>query len=64
MHILSFLFFFGINNTRYPADDYEGLILLNYKFSLINSLSIYYSIFISLYIKKNLKLISSFKLII
>ena len=63
MHIFKFPFFLSINNTKYPADDCKGLILFNYKFSLINSLSTYYSIFINLYIKKNLKLIFSFKLI-
>ena len=48
----------------YLANNYKGLIFPNYKFSFINSLSIYYSVFINLYIRKNLKLISSFKLII
>jgi len=39
MHILSFLFFFRINNTGYPTDDYNGLIYPLHKFSYINSLS-------------------------
>jgi len=39
MHILSFLFFFGINSTGYPTDNYNGLIYPFYKFSWINSLS-------------------------
>jgi len=33
MDILSFLFFLGINNTRYPANNYNGLIYPFYKFS-------------------------------
>ena len=63
MHILNFPFFLGINNTKYPTNNCKSLILSNYKFSFINFLSTYYSVFINLYIKKNLKLISSFKLI-
>jgi len=39
MHILSFPFFFSINNTRYPANDCNNLIYPFYKFSWINSLS-------------------------
>ena len=45
-------------------NNYKGLILFNYRFSLINSLNTYYFISINLYIKKNPKLIFSFKLII
>jgi len=33
MYILSFLFFFSINNTRYFTNDYNGLIYPFYKFS-------------------------------
>ena len=64
MHILNFLFFLNINNTKYSANNYKSLIFLNYRFSFTNFLSTYYSIFINLYIKKNLKLIFSFRLII
>ena len=63
MHIFSFPFFLDINNTKQPINNYENLILFNYKFSLINSLSTYYFISVSLYIKKNLRLIFSFRLI-
>ena len=63
MHIFSFLFFLNINNIRYPTNNYKGLIFPNYRFSFINSLSTYYSVSVSLYIKKNFRLISSFKLI-
>ena len=64
MHILNFPFFLNINNTKYFTNNYKNLILSNCRFSLINSLSTYYFIFINLYIGKNLKLIPSFKLII
>ena len=64
MHILSFLFFLNINNIKYPTNNYKDLILFNYRFSLINSLSTYYFIFINLYIRKNFRLIFSFKLIL
>ena len=63
MYILSFPFFLSINNTKYFINNCKSLILFNYRFSFINSLSIYYFIFINLYIKKNLRLILSFKLI-
>ena len=63
MHIFSFPFFLNINNTKYPTNNYKDLILFNCRFSFINFLSTYYFIFINLYIKKNLKLIFSFKLI-
>ena len=56
-------FFLNINNIKYPTNNYKGLILFNYRFSLINPLSAYYFVFINLYIKKNLKFIFSFKLI-
>ena len=63
MHILNFLFFLNINNIKYPTNNYKGLILPNYRFSFINSLNTYYFISVNLYIKKNLRLIFSFKLI-
>ena len=63
MYIFNFPFFLGINNTKYPTNNYKNLILPNYRFSLIKSLSTYYFISINLYIRKNLKLIFSFKLI-
>ena len=64
MHIFSFLFFLSINNAKYPTNNCKSLILPNYKFSFTNSLSAYYSISVNLYIKKNLRLIPGFKLII
>ena len=64
MYILSFPFFLNINNIKYFTNNYKSLIFFNYRFSLINSLNAYYFIFINLYIKKNLKFIPSFKLII
>ena len=62
MYIFSF-FFININNIKYSANNYKGLIFFNYKFSLINSLSTYYSLLVNLYIMKNLRLILNFKLI-
>ena len=64
MHILNFLFYFSINNTRYPANNYNGWIYPFFKFSLINSFKAKFSIFINLYIKKNFSIIPSFKLIL
>ena len=61
MYNYNFLFFLGINNTKYPANNYKSLILPNLRFSLIKSLSAYYSTSISLYIRKNLRLIPSSK---
>ena len=63
MYIFSFLFFLGINNTKQPTNNCEGLILFNYRFSFINFLNVYYSVFINLYIRKNLRLVPSFRLI-
>ena len=64
MYIFNFPFFISINNIKYFINNYKNLIFFNYKFSFINFLSTYYSVFINLYIKKNLKFVSSFKLII
>ena len=61
MYNYSFLFFLGINNTGYLTNNYKGLILLNPRFSKIKSCSTYYLTSVSLYIKKNLRLIPSFK---
>ena len=63
MYILSFLFFLSINNIKYLTNNYKGLILFNCRFSFINFLNAYYSVSVNLYIKKNLRLIFSFKLI-
>ena len=63
MHILSFPFFLGINNTKYFTNNCKGLIFFNYRFSLINSLNTYYFISVNLYIRKNFKFIFSFRLI-
>ena len=63
MYIFNFLFFLNINNTKYSTYDYKGLIFFNCRFSFINFLNTYYFISANLYIKKNLRLISSFRLI-
>ena len=64
MHILNFPFFFGINNTGYPANNYNSWIYPFLKFSLINSLKAKFSIFINLYIRKNFSTVLSFRLIL
>ena len=61
MYNYSFLFFFSVNNTKYPVNNYKGLILPNLKFSWIKSLSIYYLTSVNLYIRKNFRLIPGFK---
>ena len=63
MHILSFPFFLGINNTKYLTNNYKSLIFFNCRFFFINVLSAYYLVFVNLCIKKNLRLIFSFRLI-
>ncbi len=57
MYNCNFLFFFGVNNTRYPTNNYKDLILFNFRFSWTKSLNTCYSISINLYIRKNLRLI-------
>ena len=52
-----FPFFLGINNTKYPANNYKGLILPNLRFLQTKSFSAYYLTSINLYIRKNLRLI-------
>ena len=64
MHILNFLFFFGINNTKYPTNDYNGWIYPFLRFSLTNSLKAKFSVSINLYIRKNFSIIPSFKSIL
>ena len=64
MHILNFPFFFSINNTKYPADDYNSQIYPFLKFSLTNSLKTKFSVSINLYIRKNFSIIPSFRLIL
>jgi len=64
MHSLSLPFFFNINSIRYPTDDYNSLICPNLRFSYMNSFSAWCSILVSLYIKKNLRLVFSSRLII
>ena len=61
MYSLSFPFFFGTNSIKYPTNNCDGLIRFNLRFSYTNSFSAWCSIFISLYIKKNLRLIPSSK---
>ena len=64
MHIFNFPFFFGMNNTKYPADDYNGWIYPFLRFSLMNSLKAKFFIFVNLYIKKNFRTILGFRLIL
>ena len=64
MYILNFPFFFGINNTKYPTDNYNGQIYPFLRFSLINSLKAKFSVSVNLYIGKNFNIIPSFKLIL
>ena len=63
MHILNFPFFFSINNTKYPTDNYNSPIYPFFRFSLTNSLKAKFSISINLYIRKNFSVVFSFKLI-
>ena len=64
MHILNFPFFFGINNTRYPTNDYNSWIYPFLRFSLTNSLKAKFSISVNLYIKKNFSIVFSSRLIL
>ena len=64
MYILNFLFFFSINNTKYPTNNYNGWIYPFLKFSLINFFKIKFFISINLYIKKNFSTILGFKSIL
>ena len=64
MYILNFPFFFGMNNTRYLTNNYNGWIYPFLKFSLINSLKAKFSVSINLYIGKNFSVIPSSKLIL
>ena len=57
MHIFDFLFFLGINNTKYSTNNCECLIFPNYTFFSVNSLNTCYFISINLYIEKSLKLV-------
>ena len=59
IHILSFLFFFGMNSTGYSTNNCNGLIYPLCKFSWINSLSAINSVLVSLQIGKNFRLIPS-----
>ena len=64
MYILNFPFLFGINNTKYPINNYNGQIYPFLRFSLTNSFKAKFSIFINLYIKKNFNTVFSFRLIL
>ena len=64
MYILNFPFFFGINNTKYPTNNYNGWIYSFLKFSLTNSFKAKFSVSINLYIGKNFGIIPGFKLIL
>ena len=64
MHILNFPFFFGINNTKYPTNNYNGWIYSFFKFSLTNSFKAKFSVSVNLYIKKNFSIVLSFRLIL
>ena len=63
MYILNFSFFFSINSTRYPTNNYNNRIYPFFKFSLTNSLKAKFFISINLYIKKNFNTVFNFKLI-
>ena len=64
MHILNFPFFFGINNTRYPINNYNSRIYPFLRFSLTNFFKAKFFISVNLYIKKNFSVISNFRLIL
>ena len=64
MYILNFPFFFGINNTEYPANNYNSWIYPFFRFSLTNFLKVKFSISVNLYIGKNFSIIPSFKSIL
>ena len=64
MYILNFLFFFGINNTKYPINNCNSRIYPFLKFSLTNSLKAKFSVSINLYIRKNFGVILGFKSIL
>ena len=64
MHILNFPFFFSMNNTGYPTDNYNSQIYPFLRFSLTNSFKVKFSISINLYIGKNFNIILSFKSIL
>ena len=61
MYILNFPFFFSINNTKYPANNYNSQIYSFLRFSLTNSFKAKFSVSINLYIGKNFGIISSFR---
>ena len=64
MHILNFPFFFSINNTGYPTNNYNGWIYPFLKSFLTNSLKAKFSVFINLYIRKNFSIVLGFRLIL
>ena len=64
MYILNFPFFFSMNNTGYPANDYNSWIYPFFKFSLINSFKAKFFISVNLYIKKNFSIVPGFRLIL
>ena len=64
MHILNFLFFFSMNNTEYPTNNYNGWIYPFFKFSLTNSYKAKFFISINLYIKKNFSIVLGLSLIL
>ena len=58
--MLIFNFFFNINNTKYPANNYNSLFFLG--FSLTNSYKTKFLISINSYLKKNFNIIPSLNL--
>ena len=64
MHILNFPFFFGMNNTRYPTNNYDGRIYPFFRFSLTNFFKAKFFVSVNLYIRKNFSVIPSFRLIL
>ena len=64
MHFLNFPFFFNINNTGYPVNDYNSQIYPFLRFSLINSLKAKFFVSVNLYIGKNFNTVPSSKSIL
>ena len=64
MHIINFLFFFGMNNTGYSVNNCNGQIYPFLKFSLTNSFKVKFFVFVNLYIRKNFSTVLGFRLIL
>ena len=53
-----------MNNTGYPANNYDGWIYPFLRFSLTNSFKAKFSVSVNLYIRKNFGIVPSFKSIL